>query len=298
MSKFVKYQHVEKFGTTETDNIEVGTCYVFPKIDGTNSSLWLGDDGEIKCGSRNRELTIDDDNAGFCKWAEEQAEVFTPFFEKHPDLRLFGEFLVPHTLKSYRDSAWRRFYVFDVVREYKYINYEEYQPLMEEFGIEYIPPLRIVNNGSYETFIDLLEKNDYLIEDGRGVGEGIVIKNYLYENKYGRQTWAKIVRTEFKEKAHKTHGAPMVDGKRLDEDAIVEDFCTDEMIKKVYANIKSEKDGWSTKYIAELLGRVWHDLITEECWNFVKKLRNPKVDFKTLQCKVIIKIKETLPEVF
>lgn len=31
--EFEKYQHVERFGTTETEVIENGTCYVFPKID-------------------------------------------------------------------------------------------------------------------------------------------------------------------------------------------------------------------------------------------------------------------------
>ena len=48
----------------ETDGIELGKVYVFPKIDGTNGSVWI-DDGIIKAGSRNRELTLDNDNAGF-----------------------------------------------------------------------------------------------------------------------------------------------------------------------------------------------------------------------------------------
>lgn len=41
--EFRKYQHVERFGTVETENIQVGVCYIFPKIDGTNSSVWLGE---------------------------------------------------------------------------------------------------------------------------------------------------------------------------------------------------------------------------------------------------------------
>ena len=62
--EFQKYQHIERFGTDEVDGIELGECYVFPKIDGTNSSVWL-EDGQIKAGSRNRELTLENDNAGF-----------------------------------------------------------------------------------------------------------------------------------------------------------------------------------------------------------------------------------------
>lgn len=62
---FVRYQHIERFGADEVENIELGICHVFPKIDGTNGSVWLGDDGKIQAGSRNRILSLDDDNAGF-----------------------------------------------------------------------------------------------------------------------------------------------------------------------------------------------------------------------------------------
>ena len=60
---FSKYQHVERFGTTETNGIEMGMCYIFPKIDGTNSQLWF-EAGYLHAGSRNRELSLDNDNAG------------------------------------------------------------------------------------------------------------------------------------------------------------------------------------------------------------------------------------------
>ena len=41
--KFEKYQHVERFGTSEVEGIELGRTYVFPKLDGTNASVWLED---------------------------------------------------------------------------------------------------------------------------------------------------------------------------------------------------------------------------------------------------------------
>jgi hypothetical protein len=58
---FKKYQHIERLGTTEVQNIELGECYVFPKIDGTNASVWLNN-GEVQAGSRNRHLSFDSDN--------------------------------------------------------------------------------------------------------------------------------------------------------------------------------------------------------------------------------------------
>ena len=301
---FIKYQHIEKYGTDETQNIEIGTCYIFPKIDGTNSSIWI-ENNIIKAGSRRRELSLDDDNAGFYEWVLKQDNLKL-FLESHPHLRLFGEWLVPHSLKTYRDEAWRKFYVFDVCqviegdenRPLKYLRYEDYKILLDEFRVEYIPPIRIIKNGSYEDFIKVLEANNYLVKDGLGSGEGIVIKNYSYENKYKRQTWAKIITSEFKEKHHKEMGAPIVNGKQLVEDEIVNDFCTDVLIKKTFEKIKLENSGWNSKYIPQLLGRVWYDLIREESWTFIKRLKNPVINFKTLQYKVTLKIKEILPEIF
>lgn len=300
---FTKYQHIEKFGTDETLNIEMGTCYLFPKIDGTNASVWI-EDGVIKAGSRRRQLDLENDNADFYAWILKQENIKN-FLIKYPHLRLYGEWLVPHSLKTYREDAWRNFYVFDVCevtededKPLKYYKYEDYKTLLEEFSIEYIPPIRIIKNGSYEDFVKVLGANNYLIEDGQGTGEGIVIKNYQYENKYGRQTWAKIVTSEFKEKHHKEMGAPIVDGKMLVEDQIINEHCTEALITKTFEKIKVENDGWSSKYIPQLLGRVWHDLINEEIWQIVKKLKNPTINFRTLQYKVTIKIKETLPTVF
>ncbi len=185
--EFQKYQHVEKFGTTEVEGIENGTCSVFPKIDGTNASVWFA--SGVHAGSRKHEVTLSKDNAGFCAYALSQPNIHE-LLSKIQNLRLFGEWLVPHTLKTYRDDAWRRFYVFDVVEDvgegFRHIPYEEYKPMLEEFGIEYIPPIAVVKNGSYETFISLLDKNTYLIKDGEGFGEGIVVKNYEYQ----KQIWS------------------------------------------------------------------------------------------------------------
>ena len=184
---------IKRFGTTEVEGIDVGTCYIFPKIDGTNASLWSGKNFAIQGGSRRRHLSESSDNAGFLNWATEQHIDNLKFqnFIDLPHLRLYGEWLVPHSLKTYRDNAWRDFYVFDVYdeNEGKYLSYDEYKPIMEEYDINYIPPLGIIDNPTYESLVQSLDKNQYLIEDGKGNGEGIVIKNYDFINKYGREIW-------------------------------------------------------------------------------------------------------------
>jgi hypothetical protein len=309
--EFKKYQHIERFGTMEVEGIEFGTCYVFPKIDGTNGSVWVDDDGfTIQVGSRNRKLSLGDDNAGFKKelCLGDTGRKIANMLVEHPSLRLFGEWLVPHSLKTYREDAWRKFYVFDVVRglpeelpsgeKFEYLTYEEYQPLMEEFGIDYIPCIAKYNNGTYEAFLKNLEGNNFLIADGKGDGEGIVIKNYQYRNKYGRTTWAKIVTSEFQEKHNKEMGPAEKSARIACEEHIIDDFCTEALIRKTYAKIIAECDGWSSKFIPRLLNTVYHDLVIEECWNFTKKFKNPTVNFKRLQQMVTQKIKEIMPELF
>ena len=301
--EFRKYQHIERFGTDEVENINIGKCYIFPKIDGTNSSCWLNADGELRCGSRNRELTLEKDNAGFYAAMIKNENVIN-YLKAHPTHRIFGEWLVPHTLKTYRADAWRKFYVFDVAidndeleRGLEYIPYDIYAPMLEEFGIEYIAPLRIVKNGDYEYFIHCLEVNDYLIEDGKGVGEGIVIKNYNFYNRYGRQTWAKIVRAEFKEKNRRVMGAPETE-KIMFEEKIADQYVTEALVHKEYDKIRVECNGWSSKYIPRLLNTVFHVFIEEEMWHILKEYKNPTINFKTLNTFVIGKIKRVMPELF
>lgn len=300
--EFRKYQHVERFGTMEVEGIEIGMCYVFPKIDGTNSSVWLGADGQIHAGNRNRELSLEKDNAGFLKAISEDERI-KAYLAKHPDHRLFGEWLVPHSLKTYRDDAWRRFYVFDVCVDadnetgLEYIPYPVYQPLVEEFSLDYLAPIRILKNATLDDFIKCLNENNFMIKDGAGVGEGIVIKNYDFYNPYKRQTWAKIVTSEFREKHHKVMGAPLKEN-RLVEEEIVDKFVTSAFVEKEFAKIVNENGGWSSKMIPRLLSSVYHELICEEMWNVLKEFKNPTINFRALNNFTITKIKQVKPEIF
>lgn len=294
---FYKYQHIEKIGTIETEGIEKGMCYIFPKLDGTNGSIWKNGDF-IRTGSRNRELGIDSDNAGFSKWVSEQ-ECFNNFFDKFPGLRLYGEWLVPHTLETYRDDAWRKFYVFDVMDQDRYLTYEEYTPLLDESGIEYIPAMCKVKNPTQEKLFELIDKNTFLIKDGQGSGEGIVIKNYDYKNRFGRVTWAKLVKNEFKDKLsiNKKFGTPEVKCKFEIEQKIIDKFVTMHLIEKEYSKIVNES-GWSSKFIPKLIGVVFYCLVKEEMWNILQEFKKPVIDFKKLNGLCTEKIKELKPEIF
>lgn len=306
---FKKYMHIERFGTDEVEGIELGKCYVFPKLDGTNSSLWSVDTpGEgfgfaLTGGSRSRILTIDNDNQGFLNFivgdGTKLNEPYLNFFAKYKTLRLFGEWLVPHTLKTYQENAWRRFWVFDVLNDEtdQLLNYETYKPLLDEFGLDYIPPLAIITNGSADHFLRAMQQNQFFIKDGEGIGEGIVIKNYDYYNKFDRQVWAKMINTDFKVQHSRTMGAPEI-GNSLLEEKIVIQYITESLVSKVYEKIKNEENGWQSRYIPRLLETVFHDLITEEMWQILKEFKNPFINFKTLKALSINRIKQLKPELF
>lgn len=290
---FRRYQHLERFGTVETEGIDKGMCYIYPKIDGTNSSLWWN--GGLQAGSRNRHLTLENDNAGFYEWALKQENIIELFLH-YPNLRLYGEWLVPHTLKTYQESAWRNFYVFDVMDVNGYLTYDQYSELLNKYGIDYIPPICKIENPTYERLINQLEKNDYLIEDGEGTGEGIVIKNYDYINRFGRVVWAKIVKNEFKAKHRKGKVTELKENKIIEQE-IAEKFVTKSLIEKEFAKIESES-GWSSKLIPRLLNTVFYCLIKEDSWNFIKEHKNPTIDYKRLMHFSNNKVKELMAHLF
>lgn len=307
-TKFRQYLHVERYGNDEVQGIELGEIFIFPKLDGTNASAWAisssPEEWDYSLGSRTRELSLTADNAGFFAHARESEDDglgrrFLRFFNQHPNLRLYGEWLVPHTLKTYRDEVWRRFWVFDVFNNAtnQYLSYPEYKGLMDEFQFDYIPPLRIIKNGSYEYFIDCLGKNDFFIRDGAGVGEGIVLKNYNYTNRFGNLAFAKFVTSEFKEKHHREMGAPE-SAKTLTEELICQEFLTSSMVEKIYAKIMNECDGWNSRYIPRLLETAYHDLIVEEMYNAQKKHKNASINFGVLHHFAVSRVKELLPHVF
>lgn len=299
--KYKSYQHIERFGTSAVRGIELGTCYVFPKVDGTNASTFLGDDNTLQAGSRKRQLTLENDNANFYNQIIKDEKI-SNYLTKHPLHRLFGEFLVPHTLKTYKEDAWRKFYIFDVCIDkedggLEYIPYDIYKPWLEEFELDYIMPIAIIKNGEYDNFVHCLEQNVFLVKDGLGVGEGIVIKNYDYYNQWGNQIWAKIVTSEFKERHYKVMGCPEIENKMI-EQAIVDRFVTSAFIEKEYAKILEEKGGWQQQYIPYLFSKIFHELIMEETYEIIKKFKMPTINFKTLQILTTQRIKEVKKEIF
>ena len=296
--EFVKYPHIERIGSDDVEGILEGTCYVFPKIDGTNASVWL-EDGVLNCGSRRRELSLESDNAGFCAYIDKFPFALSDLLVANPTWTLYGEWLVPHTLKTYREDAWRKFYIFDVFDNLtgKFVPYDTYALILDEHDLTYIPLMVSVDNPTEEWLTKKLDANTYLVEDGKGYGEGIVVKNYDFVNGYGRTTWLKFVRNEFKEHHGKEWGAPKVSMKNGVEQDIASEYITAGRVEKVAEKMR-ESGSVNSRRIPELLSRTWNDIISDEMWDILKRYKNPTIDFKKFNRCVITEIKRVYPSLF
>ena len=292
--EFKKYQHVERLGSPEVDGILNGNVYIFSKLDGTNTSVYLNDAGKIEVASRNRVLTAENDNQGAYAALHDDCRIET-LLNLYPYWRLYGEWLVPHHFRNYVDDAWRKFYVFDVIDvKGKYLDYFYYAEVLRRYGLDYVPLLAFLPNPTVEDVVAYKDSATFLTKDGVA-GEGIVIKNYEFVNKYGRTTWAKVVRAESRvaTKLQK----PIIG--RCIEAEIVDAFVTEAFVEKEFCKLANENGGvFERKLIGKFLGVLWHTLITEETFNILRKFKNPKIDFQMLRRLTEEKVKIIKRDIF
>lgn len=241
--EYQKYQHIERLGTSEVEGILEGKVYLFYKIDGTNSCIFLKKENTLGFGSRKREISLENDNGGFVYAIESDKELYNAilnYLSKYPNYIIYGEWLIPHTIKRYKADAWRKIYVFDVydIENRRYLPYEEYNNELEKLKINCIPPIDILYKPNVNNIKDLLQKTgEYLINEG--LGEGIVIKNYDFKNVYGRTIWAKLLTEDFNQKK-KELKTTNFENKEVIEYKIIKKFVTPEFIQKEFEKFKED----------------------------------------------------------
>lgn len=297
--EFKKYQHVEKLSTSEVEGILNGTVYLFYKIDGTNGCIFLKENFEVGFGSRNRELSLSNDNAEFMNSVCDDFNLYSSFKNyliKHPNHIIYGEWLVPNHIKRYKDDAWKKFYVFDVYdcETNCYLDYETYTLMLDEFNIMYIPYIKILENPTKEEVLSYLDHTkDYLLSSG--MGEGIVIKNYEYKNLYGRSTWAKVLTSDYLENKVNTRNSNHQN--KIDniiEYKIISKYLTIDFINKEFYKYKEENNEFNSKDIFILLNRVFIEFYKDNWELILKAFKYPTINFKTLKRLSDNKIKDVL----
>jgi len=299
MSEVKFYTHIEKLFMSfasldlndELEGMLSGEVYISTKLDGSNGSIRLGGDGELLLTSRSRVLSAEFDNQGF--WAQFAGDGrFKKYFGEHPTHVLFGEWVYTRGVLKYTEDAVGKFMVFDVFDSGtdEYLSPESYIDALDKFQIDRIPIVEKIIDPKPEDIMKILgeHKSGY---NADGEFEGLVLKNYGFRNKYGRQAFGKIVRDEWKEiQADRSRRVVIED---LEQD-IIDNYLTKAFVEKEFGKIEN----YDKRHAGELLGRVWHELIAEETWHIIKKYKNPKIDFARLNQLAIKKVKQTLPEQF
>lgn len=261
MKKYSKIVRHGKKGThlTIEGNPEIT---ITEKLDGSNVSLRMVD-GKLKCFSRNQELTKGGQLQGFYNWAHEDLNC---------DLLIsnyiyFGEFLVKHKL-DYGDNMGK-FYLFDVYDT----NSEEYLPfdiVKSEAGRLSLSLVPIFYEGKFQSMEHI---QSFVGKSKLGeIAEGIIVKNYNYNNKFGEQVFTKIVSDEFAEKAKvKKH----VVKNELDE--FVSTYLTKARVEKILYKLIDEgiiEENPEIEDIGVILknsaSRVVDDILEEEMDSLTK----------------------------
>lgn len=296
MAKFHKFAHVERLGKDEVKGILEGQCYISAKCDGTNASVWF-DLGENKvcAGSRTRELSAEADNAGFYSWVYSdnvEAQRLRHFVEVHPELIVYGEWgcgKVAH-IKDYDEGSKDYLWIFDVYNFEKeqYVPDDEWRDLLEAYDLEdwFVEILAVVEDPTEEQLYDIAKANKFLLKNANHAGEGIVIRNPSFRNRWGHYEIAKIVLDEYIQEQKRKEKPKATPGEV--EQSIVDIYATEAELAKAKAKVcvalgVDDFDPKSGKMIGMYLNLVYRDAVLEEVTAWVKKFRNPVVDFSLLQ---------------
>lgn len=294
MAEHMKYWKIPKLGSSETVGILEGCIEVYPKLDGTNASVWY-EDGTVCAGSRNRVLAIGDDNAGFLSWFLQQYTLIS-FVEDYPNLRIFGEWLVPHTIKGYLDLAWKNFYVFDVYDKSigEFIPYDVYAPLLSAGGFSVIKPVFLESPTAADIERLAPEIAAYLMKPDM-VGEGVVIKNRAFINRYGNGASAKYVLEHFNNRVQDI--TPVINV----EHEIAQALVTPELVEQTAAKIlnSSGKSDWDrARMIPMLIKSVQRDVYAEDLYDKVVEMKGPLINHKVFHGAICSTMKKVSPQYF
>lgn len=267
-----------------------GTCYVSPKLDGTNAVLWWNENSNtLGAGSRKRELTASKDNASFYSWAQSDNEeiiALRKFLSFHPNIIVYGEWGVGKVgaIKSY-ENASANLWIFDMYdTEFnQYLMPDDIQELAEGWMFsQWVVPFTCVTNPTIERIQEMAENNHFLLPPNVA-GEGVVIRNPAYRDSHGHYQIAKYVRPAYHESKGEKPSVPITDM----EARIAEDFLTPAELSKAKAKVclalGSSEFLLDNKHIGYFVNEAFTGAILEEMSAILKKYGNPTINFKVLR---------------
>ncbi len=290
---FKKYPKIHRLGKEEVEDILFGDCYIQEKIDGANTSIWIDKREEITCGSRNREL--ESGFNGFVDFVKSDDRI-KKILKDNPTWRLYGEWLVKHSM-VYQEEAYRKFYLFDITEvkdgeeteEFKIV--PEVNRIAEKYKLDKPHYFGKFSNIDIEELKEMCGKS-YIGDNG----EGIVIKNFDFVDKWGNINYAKMVTEKFKEKNSIIFGGNDKHSETYKETNIMLKYVTQARVEKNLNKIQSIMDEkLDLKHIPRIMETVYHDILTEEIWDIQKKFS--EINFRRLRRLIGLKTRQIFIEI-
>lgn len=223
-----KYKSIENMRKRYLSAFEKGDNIVIQeKLDGSNASILY--DGE-KIHSYSRRLKLDESNTlnGFFDYAQTIKKV-----ESLKRLRIFGEWLVKHTV-NYREDAYSKFYLFDVYDDEKeeYLPHDKVKEASEALGL---PMVEVFYEGEFIDWghVDSFIGKSVLAEEG----EGVVLKNMdkLNNPNHREPFYVKLVSESFQERKAKRVVKP------IDPEALVQMEYETDLVQSIVTKPRVRK---------------------------------------------------------
>ena len=262
----------------EVDWILDWLCYIQEKIDWANLSVWL-EDWEIFVWSRRTVVGTDKIKEWFrgaVEYINTHKGIRRLLDTLEWDIRLYWEWLVPHTITDYNSLSYNHFYLFDVEVDGVRKTPEKVFEFAETFWIKTPEIFWVYKNPSVEDIQQFVWQTT-LKENNTG-WEWIVIKNLDFINKWWRGSYAKIVSENFKEENWVVFG----NHQRWDTEMLLTNkYCVVGRVRKIINKIEQQQDKDISKQdIKQIIWRLQNDIITEEARNISKKWL---INFKRLK---------------
>ena len=282
-----KYQHVERMGHDEVCGLLVGDVYTQVKVDGANLTVAYDTEAGLIIASRNNVISVGGEPSTGFGGAIEFCLAHKGIMELAENYILRGEWTSRHSI-SYSKEYTNRFLVFDLQRyaDMSYLHPNDYQAMLDDLGIEYIPTLSMHTNPDLGELVGLVDGPDQYGADQK---EGIVIKNTDFKNGYGRTIWGKLVSADFKGMNKIAFGACKADPAEV---RFASHVVSDESVLKVIHKVSDEHGKSDIRQMPEVLGRFWYDCFQEELWGFVKEKKVKAFNFRLAQNLIVNGVRE------
>ncbi len=250
------YPKIYNLGHKNLDLLFDGTVVVQEKIDGSQISFGLNDDGFLFVHSKRTELCGPEHNSMFTKGYQEILEL--------QDLLLYdvvyrGEYLEKprHNVLAYQRIPKHHIILFDIETINCAFNQLALREEAARLDLEVVPTIYVGDGESFRISDTMLERQSIL----GGPIEGIVIKNYGQLDAYGNVLMGKYVRSEFKE----VHTGKIKSERPDIVQQIVDSFTTEARWIKAVSHLKEEGVLVNApEDIGPLIKEIQTDILAEE----------------------------------